>query len=309
MSANGIAWLETKEERQLAKLAIAQAKRQGKTVAEDGTISGPEDSTKPYYRVLNDLDISLLPNPYNGNDTDPDENPNSGGLVDGRPWLEDPLVPPFTNPAFTLTGVTTVAQSPFVSGNSYSFDGAGTSTIVSAGSADWAFGSGDFTVEWFQYQTDSNSFPRIFHRGAAYPNQEMGVSIEGGTFYGWFKGATGFGSVTPYKNAWIHFAVVRSGSNLKVYKNGTQQGSTSANSVDFTNTSYALTIGRETGGTAGTQFGGYMTNFRWVKGLAVYTGDFTVPTSALTATASANPYGGSNTAAIGAGYTKLLLVP
>jgi hypothetical protein len=31
--------------------------------------------------------------------------------------------------------------------------------------------------------------------------------------------------------------------------------------------------------------------------------------SVLTAEADANPYGGSNTAAIGAGFTKLLLVP
>ena len=54
---------------------------------------------------------------------------------------------------------------------------------------------------------------------------------------------------------------------------------------------------------------GDLTNFRFIKGLAVYTGNFTVPTSALTATASANPYGGSNTAAIGSGFTKLLLVP
>jgi hypothetical protein len=54
---------------------------------------------------------------------------------------------------------------------------------------------------------------------------------------------------------------------------------------------------------------GNLTNFRLVKGLAVYIGNFTVPTSALTATASANPYGGSNTQAIGEGFTKLLLVP
>jgi hypothetical protein len=31
--------------------------------------------------------------------------------------------------------------------------------------------------------------------------------------------------------------------------------------------------------------------------------------SVLTAEADANPYGGSNTAAIGSGFTKLLLVP
>jgi hypothetical protein len=47
----------------------------------------------------------------------------------------------------------------------------------------------------------------------------------------------------------------------------------------------------------------------FVKGLAVYTGNFNIPTSALTETASANPYGGSNTVAIPAGYTKLLFVP
>jgi hypothetical protein len=56
-------------------------------------------------------------------------------------------------------------------------------------------------------------------------------------------------------------------------------------------------------------FVGAITNFRLVKGLAVYTGNFTVPTSALTATAVANPYGGSNTTAIPSGVTKLLLVP
>lgn len=52
-----------------------------------------------------------------------------------------------------------------------------------------------------------------------------------------------------------------------------------------------------------------LTNFRLVKGLAVCTGNFTVPISALTATAGANPYGGSNTQAIPSGVTKLLLVP
>lgn len=221
-----------------------------------------------------------------------------------------PAAPSFTNPSLTITNVTTVSQSPFAGGgNSYSFNAAANSVIIAAGSSDWAVGTGDFTVEWFQYQTDTNSFPRIFHRGAAYPNQEMGVSIEGSTFYAWVKGATSFGSATPYKNAWTHFALVRSGTTLKAFKNGTQLGSNTTNSTNFSNTTPQLTIGRETNGAGTTQFGGYITNFRWVKGLAVYTGNFTVPTSALTATASANPYGGSNTQAISSGYTKLLLNP
>jgi len=223
--------------------------------------------------------------------------------------INDTSLGAFSNPDLTLTGVSGATTSPFSGGgNSYYFANS-PSTIVAPGSDRWALGTGDFTIEWFQYETDSNSFPRIFHRGAAYPNQEIGVSIEGGTFYAWVKSATAVGSATPYKNAWVHFAVVRSGTSLSVYKNGTQLGSTTSNSTNFADTSSVLTIGRETNGIAGTQYGGYITNFRWVKGLAVYTGDFTVPTSALTATANANPYGGSNTVAIPAGVTKLLLVP
>ena len=54
---------------------------------------------------------------------------------------------------------------------------------------------------------------------------------------------------------------------------------------------------------------GVMSNFRWVKGLGVYTqSGFTVATSDLTAISVANPYGGSYTEAIGSGYTKYLLI-
>ena len=84
MAANGISTLETKQLRQEAKLAIATAKRQGKTVALDGTISGSVDDTQPYYRAANTLDINLLPTKYNGNDLT--DNPNADGLVEGRPW-------------------------------------------------------------------------------------------------------------------------------------------------------------------------------------------------------------------------------
>lgn len=64
---NQIARLATKEDKQLAKLALATVDRAA--------------SGRPYV-----LDITELPNPYNGNDVDPDENPNTGGLIEGRPW-------------------------------------------------------------------------------------------------------------------------------------------------------------------------------------------------------------------------------
>ena len=70
MSANGISTLATKELRQTAKLELAAANRQA-----DG-------NARFFY------DITQLPNPYDDNAVDPDENPNTGGLVQGRPWVE-----------------------------------------------------------------------------------------------------------------------------------------------------------------------------------------------------------------------------
>jgi hypothetical protein len=63
----------SKQERQLEKLYIAQAKRQAYG-----------DITKPYYRVNNTLDITLLPDTYA---TTADDNANTGGLLNGRPWV------------------------------------------------------------------------------------------------------------------------------------------------------------------------------------------------------------------------------
>jgi len=74
MSANGIAWLSTKEARQKAKLDLAQTKRQ----------SGG-DTTTVYYRANNTYDIEGLPTKYSGNNVV--DNANTGGLLQGRPWV------------------------------------------------------------------------------------------------------------------------------------------------------------------------------------------------------------------------------
>ena len=68
MAANGISELPTKEERQKAKLDLAASKR-----AADG-------NTRSTY------DITQLPTQYSGDDII--DNPNVGGLVQGRPWVE-----------------------------------------------------------------------------------------------------------------------------------------------------------------------------------------------------------------------------
>ena len=237
--------------------------------------------------------------------------------TDRDPTVPDTEVSPipsgnvYTSPT-TNVGVDISSASPFTGGG-YAYEFNGTSEYLTvSGDNSWAFGSGAFTIEWFQYQTDNNDFPRIF----ATATDSIGCSIESGTLYPWLNGeypiSVDVNDITPddYKNKWIHFAIVRDSSGiLNVYKDGNSLGSGS-DTTNITNNISTLFIGVQKFPTQyNTWFGGYLTNIRIVKGLAVYTGNFTVPTSALTLTASANPYMGSNTAAIPAGYTKLLLVP
>lgn len=74
MAKNGISTLTTKQERQIAKLDLAQTKRQ-----QTGTVG---------YRNLRYYDLALLPTKYSGNDVVYTSHPD--GLVQGRPWKTTP---------------------------------------------------------------------------------------------------------------------------------------------------------------------------------------------------------------------------
>ena len=183
-----------------------------------------------------------------------------------------------------------VTQAAPATGGSLLFDGTTNGNLSIANDTDFQNGTGDFTIEWFQYATTpGNSFPRIFSIGS-YSTQSIAVSQEGTdssrTFYAWVSAANSMESVKVYTNTWIHFALCRSGTNLRVFKNGTQIGVTLVNSTNFNNTTSALRIGNETTTSTGAAFKGYITNFRWTKGSALYTANFTKPATPLTATAN-----------------------
>jgi hypothetical protein len=94
MAANGISTLATKELRQKAKLDLAAANR-----AAVGNLRAT-------------YDITLLPTQYDNNAVI--DNPNIGGLVAGRPWIE--TVSSFTfYEAFGTTAAISVTR--YVSGN------------------------------------------------------------------------------------------------------------------------------------------------------------------------------------------------
>lgn len=165
---------------------------------------------------------------------------------------------------------------------SASFDGTSQYLTLPA-STDWALGTGDFTIEWWQYQTGAGTFPRVFSVGAS-PTASVAVSIESGTFYFWegSDGSPKFSSaITGYLNTWTHFAISRISGQTSVYRNGTQIGSTYTDTNNINDSSSTLSIGREISAFA-TYFPGYISNFRIIKGTGLYSGaSLTVPTTSL----------------------------
>lgn len=170
-------------------------------------------------------------------------------------------------------------------GGSMKFAGSVGSNLAIANDADFRFGTGDFTVEWWQYRTDSNTNPRVFAIGT-YAAVNIGVSYESSIFYYW-DGTTpvNMGAV-PSKNVWHHIAITRSGTSLRAFVDGTQLGTTKTISTNYTNSTNLLRIGNETTASASSSFGGYITNFNWVKGTAKYTANFTPSTTPLSAHAN-----------------------
>jgi hypothetical protein len=164
--------------------------------------------------------------------------------------------------------------------SSLSFIGNSTSYLRIPNTNDFNFGTGDFTIEWYQYQIDSNSFPRIFQIGSygVGSGTSIGVSIEGGQLYYWTNGdsAEFVKSLlsSEYKNVWVHFAISRSSGVTKIFMNGISIHS--MNDTNNFNDSNDLIIGNESIPSDDAAFGGYITYFTWVKGIALYTSNFTV---------------------------------
>jgi hypothetical protein len=171
------------------------------------------------------------------------------------------------------------------------------SQVTYPNDSDLALGDGDFTIEWFQYWIDdSPPFQRPFSVGAfGEGTPSIAVSYEnsgeGGSTYFWVNGSGNIvNNELPPLNTWTHIAVVGTGgTDIAFYINGTRvYNETLEGGYNFTDTTTALSIGNETEPDNDppnlAAFNGQITNFRWVKGTALYSGaTLTVPTQPLTA--------------------------
>lgn len=162
------------------------------------------------------------------------------------------------------------------------FDGTG-DYLTSPLSLVLAFGSGDFTVECWVYATNTSALRNIIgnYNGtvstASFVLQmESTGRITGGIYSGSsFIGPTSTASISA--TTWTHLAVVRNGTSIKLYINGTNDGSTTSSSVANTPVG-TFSVGAEQGNY---NWNGYIDELRITKGYARYTANFTAPTSAF----------------------------
>lgn len=138
------------------------------------------------------------------------------------------------------------------------------------------FGTDDFTIEWYQYETNSNSYPRPFSRGSFEDNTNIiAVSIEGSKFYYWRNNSQDNDisfNIPDIRNQWVHFAIARQSGITKIFMNGLEKISFT-DTTDYTST-VNLIVGNQTNLLDVASFGGFMYYLAWNKGYARYTSNF-----------------------------------
>ena len=198
------------------------------------------------------------------------------------------------NLTITNNGGATVSTSvnPFIY-YSGSFNGTNQSLSIANSGGILDFGTGNFTIEFWVYAISAvSNLTSVFvygnyANGAGLPhfnvNGNQGLlrfvyGLDGTTSSTYFTGPTW------NLNIWYHVAIVRNINTVSFYVNGTLY-----DSGDFTGVNFSSMAGIKIGSgdaqsanwTPNYYFPGYISNFRAVKGTAVYTGNFTVPTNIL----------------------------
>jgi len=213
---------------------------------------------------------------------------------------------------FTITRNGTPTQgsvTPYWPNGYWSNYFSGSSDYISAPSnAAFTLGTGDFTIEAWIYPTSNSAIQGVIGLADSGSLGSFGFFYNLGAGPSIVAGKIGFSNVggtlvvstgTVPVNTWTHVAFSRASGSLKIFFNGALD-STTAFADNSTKT--VCTIGRPYSTLNQDYFPGYVSNARIVKGVAVYTGNFTVPTTPLAATQSS----GTNISAITGTATSLL---
>lgn len=185
---------------------------------------------------------------------------------------------------FTLTGtpVTSTAQSKF-GGSSILLDG--TEAIAVTGTlTDFAFGTGDFTIDAWIYTAvvtaDGGLLRHVFGTdNLSTTNGACSLVIDTAAKMSmWYRSSGGVptvgaqGATALTANTWTHVAVTRASNTVRIFINGTQDGS---GTVTDSLVCGAPFIGAGT--SVGGRWNGHIEEMHVIKGQALWTSSFTPP--------------------------------
>lgn len=201
----------------------------------------------------------------------------------------------FMNEAIGVTGppristphqtVLNTSIKKFGTSSLYFAGGAGYGYVFVPNSADFDFGTGDFTVDWWQYMVSAVNGSCVVRRNLGntaqglllgYINTSVGqvhcyMSSDNTNWD--IANAQNMGAYTL--NTWTHLAVVRSGNTFRTFKDGVQQA-TWTSSLALAAGGDDMTIGH----WSGNNWNGYVDEFRISKGIARWTANFAPPAQA-----------------------------
>ena len=176
-------------------------------------------------------------------------------------------------------------------------DGSTADDNSSADSADWDFGSGDFTVEaWINWDVFPDTAAGYIASQWSTVDSQRGwlFRILGATKslgFGWTTGGTSATQTVESSAAddgftndtWHHVAVVRDGNTIRLFVDGTETHTIDITGQTIHNSTRALFIGttEENGSSPlGEDSDVWIDDLRITKGVARYTANFSVPTEA-----------------------------
>ena len=167
------------------------------------------------------------------------------------------------------------AQSKYYD-SSTAFDGTG-DYLTFAGSSDFAFGTENFTIEFWIYSLEGKIGSQFINTNNSGGEGSVIIGSNSSNQLEYYNNATRINDTTSFgTNAWIHVALCRSSGTSRLFKNGTQVGSNYTDTINCLSTNTLLIAVRHDNSTF--TINGYLQDLRIYKGVAKYTSNFTPPT-------------------------------
>ena len=185
---------------------------------------------------------------------------------------------------FTPTASDVLPYSAATFGGSMYFDGTGDYLQVPNGDPS---SSGDVTLEFwvYPYALDIERWP-ISNGTNGTGAWAVGILTTGAVTV-WldaYSSAKITSALTIRAGAWSHIAIVKTGGVVYVYVNGIKDANTYSQAGSFGgyNSSYPITVGSYSFSAGSYPYYGYISDIRFIKGLAMYTSNFVPLISPMT---------------------------